>query len=357
MSRRRGGGRQASASLQAAQNAGLVSKGRKRRPISVVMEALGRQEEEEEEDSDFSDFGDAEEVIAEEADQSGDTEKLEKELRGAGMKEDEIENFLLESGFTTVAECNDVEVDDLIECLMEMGVKKLKSKAISRRLKAAAKLAASGGASASAPAPAPALVSPAPASAAQRAAAASSRRKSLAVAASDLPQHAQHFAEVEGIKWLPQRDFRRLANAIEWDDAATCAEMFELHGIETNDCIIRSDGVGRQMGAIGLGANWIGYTTGHHACTNGSVNVLKWFVALPDAHLESRCREGKAMLDYAEEAEEFHCEHIVKQALGLPTTFKVAQRKMSRRKSRIPCGAERRRMASLAAGQLIPQKL
>ena len=168
MSRRRGGGRQASASLQAAQNAGLVSKGRKRRPISVVMEALGGQEEEEEEDSDFSDFGDAEEVIAEEADQSGDTEKLEKELRGAGMKEDEIENFLLESGFTTVAECNDVEVDDLIECLMEMGVKKLKSKAISRRLKAAAKLAASGGgggggAPTSAPAPAPAL---APASAA-----------------------------------------------------------------------------------------------------------------------------------------------------------------------------------------------
>lgn len=63
------------------------------------------------------------------------------------------------------------------------------------------------------------------------------------------------------------------------------------------------------------------------------------------------------MIDYAEEAEEFHCEHIVKQALGLPTTTTVAKRKMSRRKSRIPCGADRRRMASIAAGQLIPQQL
>jgi hypothetical protein len=302
----------------------------------MAMEPRGGEEEEEEEGSQRSDFGDAEEVIAGEADESGDTEKLAKELRDAGMNEDEIENFLLESGFTMVAECNDVEADDLIECMMEMGIKKLKSKAISRRLKAAAKLAASGGgggggAPTSAPAPAPALVSPAPASAAQRAAAASSHRKSLAVAASNLPPHAQQFAEVDGTKWLPQRDFRRLANAIEWDDVATCAEMFELYSIETNDCVISSDGVGRHVGAIGLGANWIGYTAGHHASTNGSVNVLKWFVALPDAHLESRCRDGKTMIDYAEAAEEFHCEHIVKQALGLPSTFKVAQRKMSRR--------------------------
>ena len=54
MSRRRKGGRKASTSLQAARSAGLVSE-RKRRPISVVMEALGGGEEDE--DSDFSDFG------------------------------------------------------------------------------------------------------------------------------------------------------------------------------------------------------------------------------------------------------------------------------------------------------------
>ena len=66
-----------------------------------------------------STYADAEEVIAEEADESGDTEKLKKELRDAGMNEDEIENFLLESGFM-VAECNDVEADDLIECISQL---------------------------------------------------------------------------------------------------------------------------------------------------------------------------------------------------------------------------------------------
>ena len=347
-----------SASLQAARNAGLVTKVRTLRPLSGVMEAIhvGGQGEEEEEDPDVSDFGDAmEEVIVEEPEADAATARLKKELRGAGMKEDEIENFLLESGFTTIAECNDVEVDDLMECLMEMGVKKLKSKAISRRLKAVAKSAADGDGGASAPAPAPAVVSLASASAAQRAAAASHRRKASAVTctrtctAADLPPHAQQFAELEGIKWLPQREFRRLANAIEWDDVATCSEMFELHAIKTNDCIIHSEGAGRQMGAFGLGANWIGYTAGHHACNNGSVNVLKWFVAIPDVHLESRCRDGKTMVDYAEETEEFHCEHIVKKALGLPSRYKVEQRKMSRRRAG--------RMASVAAGQPIPQQL
>ena len=66
-----------------------------------------------------STYADAEEVIAEEADESGDTEKLKKELRDAGMNEDEIENFLLESGFM-VAECNDVEADDLIACISKL---------------------------------------------------------------------------------------------------------------------------------------------------------------------------------------------------------------------------------------------
>ena len=184
---------------------------------------------------------------------------------------------------------------------------------------------------------------PQPPSAAKRAAASSGRRRS--VAAIGKPEQ---FADEDGLKWLPIRDFRNVTNAIEWDDPVQAAALYEQHGIAPNDCIVRSDGAGRSIGAIGLGTNWKGYSAGHHACVNGSVETLRWFVKLPGVDLEQRCRDGINMLQYCKQEQEYVCEHILLEALGHPTTVQGARRKMSRRQSRKPSGVMRRKMSMLA---------
>ena len=115
------------------------------------------------------------------------------------------------------------------------------------------------------------------------------------------------FAQLPGLHNLDKGEWKKLKDAIDYDDLKACIALYAEHKIDINsnvyyNPIIESRGRRRQScAAIGLGTNWKGYGCAHHAAARGSPNVLKWALSHPDLIMGQRCREGKTILQYAEE--------------------------------------------------------
>ena len=117
------------------------------------------------------------------------------------------------------------------------------------------------------------------------------------------------FAQLPGLHNLPKEEWKKVKDAIDYDDLEACVALYAEHKIDVNsnvyyNPIIESRGRRRQScAAIGLGVNWKGYSCAHHAAARGSPNVLKWALSNPELIMNQRCREGKTILMYAEEDE------------------------------------------------------